>query len=325
MNERHKTPETAGQGSDRAVTVKARTIIIFAVAIAGLYALVLPLWFARLASAPSSQASWPQAEVNTLAAPLTDAPYGEAPPTITLQEALERLQEAAQAGQTSAMLELAEFYGRGLGVKQNLTERFRWFQKAAAAGDPRGMFLAALCQETGMGTAADQKQARAGFKKAAEAGLPEAHLKVAEDLLAGSEADQARAATHLEQALAGGLPVAANILGRIYLEGAGNLPADPEKARQALLRGAELLDPEALKNLAVMFRQGWGGPADPALALKWYLAAREAGWRDDGLDETLVKLEGELEPQAVREAKAGARAWLAEHLAAKEVPPSEPN
>ena len=50
---------------------------------------------------------------------------------------------------------------------------------------------------------------------------------------------------------------------------------------------------------------------DPAEALKWYLAAREAGWQ--GLDTALTELEGELGPQAARE--AAAQAWLAEHRA----------
>jgi TPR repeat protein len=135
--------------------------------------------------------------------------------------------------------------------------------------------------------------------------------------MAAPEADQVQAATHLEKALAGGLPVAANILGRLYLEGAGNLTTDSGKARRALLRGAELLDPEAMKNLGVMYRQGMDGPTGPAQALKWYLAARETGWQDENLETTLDKLEGELEPQAVSEAKAGAKTWLEEHRTAK--------
>ena len=312
----------AEKWGDRPIIVKARTAAFFAAAVAVLYILVLGLWLFRPAKTSAPQAPRPPAEVNTIAAPFTEAPQADsAPQTITVAEALERLQEAARVGQTSAMLDLAEFYGRGLGVRQNFTERFHWLQKAAEAGDPRGIYLAAVCQETGLGTTADPEKARAGFLKAAEIGLAEAHLKLAEGFMAGPEADQVRAANHLEEALAGGLPLAANILGRLYLEGAGNLAADAGKARRALQRGAELLDPEAMKNLAVMFRQGWGGPADPAEALKWYLAAREAGWQDDGMDEALAKLEGELEPRAVSEAKAGARAWLEEHRASGEASP----
>jgi TPR repeat protein len=68
--------------------------------------------------------------------------------------------------------------------------------------------------------------------------------------------------------------------------------ADQHKAKRALQRGAALADPEALKNLAVMFRQGLGGQADQGAALKWYLAAR-----------------------AVRKAEDEAKAWLAENKA----------
>jgi TPR repeat protein len=89
--------------------------------------------------------------------------------------------------------------------------------------------------------------------------------------------------------------------------------ADQHKAKRALQRGAALADPEALKNLAVMFRQGLGGSADQGAALKWYLAARAVGW--PGLDAAVAELEGELSPRAARKAEDEARAWLAENKA----------
>jgi TPR repeat protein len=311
-----------------AMSIKGRTIAIFALAavVVWLGTLALALWFFRTAGILTAQAPLTSAGVSSLSASLgdssTDTPT-EAPQTITVQEALERLQAAAEAGQTSAMLDLAEFYGRGLGVKQNFSERFHWFQKAAEAGDPRGAFLAALAQETGLGTPADPAQALAGFQKAAEMGLTEAHMKLAELLLAGPEADPAKAATHLEAALDGGLPLAANILGRLYMDGAGDLKADPEKARQVLQRGADLADPEAMKNLGVMFRQGWGGPADPAQALKWFLAARDLGYQGgENMETALTDLESKLDSKAVSQAKAEAQAWLEEHRPTREVVPS---
>ena len=301
------------------MTDKAKTIAIFAFAavIAWLGTLALGLWFLRPAETPP-KIPGPPAAANTISAPLTDSP-AEAPESISVQEAFKQLQEAALAGQTQAMLGLAEFYGRGLGVRQNFTERLHWLQKAAEAGDPRGIYLLALSRETGLGTPADPDQAWADIMKAAEMGLPEAHVKLAEGLI--QEADQAQAVVHLEKALDAGLPLAANILGRLYLEGAGNLAADAEKARRFLLRGAELADPEAIKNLGVMFRQGWGGPAEPAQALKWFLTAIELGWPRENLEPVLVELEGQLAPQAIAKAKAEAKGWLEER---KTSPPSTP-
>jgi TPR repeat protein len=275
---------------------------------AGFSVAILVIMFYRPAEQPVA-APVPAVQPAAVQAPASQTP---ATPRISVQEAFQRLQEAAAAGNIPAMLNLAEFYGRGWGVKQNYTERFNWYQKAAEAGDPRGIYQAALCRELGLGTPVDPEAARAGFEKAAEAGLAQAHLKLAEGLLA---TDPVKAAGLLEEALAGGLPLAANMLGRLYLQGAGELTADAGKARQALQKGAELVDPEALKNLAVMFRQGWGGPADPAEALKRYLAAREAGWQ--GLDTALTELEGELGPQAAREAAARAQAWLMEYRKAQ--------
>ena len=231
---------------------------------------------------------------------------------ISPREAYERLRAAAEAGSTAAMLNVAEFYGNGWGVRQNLSERLQWLQKAAEAGDPQGAYRAGLALEMGLGVAADQAAANRAFDQAASLGLPEAHFRLAQGLLAGPEADPVRAAGHLEEALAGGLPMAANMLALLYIQGPGNLEADAGKARLALQRGAELADPEALKNLAVMFKEGLGGSADPAQALKWYLAAREAGWQGGDLEATLAELEGQVGVQAAREAEAEAKAWLAE-------------
>ncbi|MCL2028880.1 MAG: hypothetical protein FWG97_00435 [Deltaproteobacteria bacterium] len=227
---------------------------------------------------------------------------------ISPQEAFGRILAAAEAGEATAMLNLAEFYGNGWGVRQNFTERLRWQQNAGEAGDPRGFFRAAHSLEAGLGAEADQAAARAALEKAAKAGLAEAHLKLGQDLLAGPEADASRAAAHLEEALKGGLPLAANMLALLYLQGGGDVGADAVKARAALEQGAELGDPEALKNLAVMNRQGWGGPQNPAEALKLYLAAQAAGWTGDG--EIISALKAELGPRGAQEAEAEARAWL---------------
>jgi TPR repeat protein len=240
---------------------------------------------------------------------------------IPAREAFNRLLTSAAAGSAPAMLNVAEFYGQGWGVKQNFTERFRWHQKAGEAGDPRGTYQAALSLELGLGVTADQSAARAGLVKAAAAGLPEAHLKLGRELLNGPGADPVKAVAHLEKALEAGLPLAANILGLLYLQGAGNLAADPEKARQVLQKGADLADPEALKNLAVMHKEGWGGAPDPAEALKWYVAAREAGWQ--GGDDILTALKTELDAETAEAAEAEARAWLEGKKAPGRNPPAE--
>ena len=258
--------------------------------------------------AQSSPATAPEGEPLATEAPsFTDFEQN----TISAEEVFGRLLAAAEAGSTEAILHVAEFYGQGWGVRQNFSERFHWLQKAAEAGDPQGLFLAALALEQGLGVAADQAAAQAALVKAADAGLAAAHFQLGQDLLAGPKADPALAALHLEEALAGGLSVAANLLGQLYLEGAGNLAPDAVKARQAVQRGADMADPEALKNLGVMFKEGWGGPADPLQALKWYLAAREAGWEGD-FWEILAELEALVGAKAARQAEAEARAWVAE-------------
>ncbi|MCL2000619.1 MAG: hypothetical protein FWG74_04220, partial [Planctomycetes bacterium] len=115
------------------------------------------------------------------AAPALDAaqaPAGQAPPglpaftdadqnPLSPREAFERLLASAEAGSAPAMLNLAEFYGNGWGVRQNLTERYQWLEKAAEAGDPQGAFRAGLALEMGLGVAADQAAAARAFERAA--------------------------------------------------------------------------------------------------------------------------------------------------------------
>jgi TPR repeat protein len=70
---------------------------------------------------------------------------------------------------------------------------------------------------------------------------------------------------------------------------------------------------------------GLGGPADPAQALKWLLAARELGYQDDeNLETAQADLESKLDSKAISQVQAEAKAWLEEHRPSREVvPPSE--
>jgi TPR repeat protein len=76
-----------------------------------------------------------------------------------------------------------------------------------------------------------------------------------------------------------------------------------------------------------MYRQGWGGPAEPAQALKWFLIARDLGYQGgENMETALADLESKLDTKAISQAKAEAQAWVEEHRASREVsPPSEPD
>ncbi len=67
------------------------------------------------------------------------------------------------------------------------------------------------------------------------------------------------------------------VLGEMYLEGEGGVVKDPVAARHWFLVAAERGDPEAQRNLALMYQIGRGGPADQALAEFWFQKARGQG------------------------------------------------
>ena len=86
--------------------------------------------------------------------------------------ALAKLKAIADGGSTPAQMFLAHLYETGqAGVVQNLGEARRWALRAAEAGDPTAMHNVALYYFRGEGGPADTAAAAQWFKKAAEHGV----------------------------------------------------------------------------------------------------------------------------------------------------------
>jgi localization factor PodJL len=86
--------------------------------------------------------------------------------------ALAKLKTIAESGHTPAQMLLAHLYETGqAGVVQNLGEARRWALRAADAGDPTAMHNVALYYFRGEGGPADTAAAAQWFKKAAEHGV----------------------------------------------------------------------------------------------------------------------------------------------------------
>ena len=188
------------------------------------------------------------------------------------------------------------------------------YRKAAELGLPEALFSLGVCYEIGLGAAADAGQALANFQKAADLKLAAAAYKLASLHLNGVliKPDHQKAVGYLHQAVAGGHAEAANELGAIYLEGMLNQPRDHDQAFKMFDRSAELGNPEAMKNLAVIFRNGLGRPQDEVQALKWYLIARAAGYQTQGFEELLDEMGKALQPEELKQAETEAESWLTE-------------
>jgi hypothetical protein len=97
-----------------------------------------------------------------------------------LEDAAARFEQAAQLGNTSAMVDLGECYSSGDGVTQDENKALEWFKKAAEAGNTAGMVsLGGLYLLGVAGSDPNYEEAARWFTKAAERDNPAALYNLA--------------------------------------------------------------------------------------------------------------------------------------------------
>lgn len=183
--------------------------------------------------------------------------------------------KAARQGHVGAQVAVAMHLLSGRGVAGDSRAAAEWLERAAAKQDPVAHYLLGRLSENAGQAGLDK--ARRSFRVAAIAGHREAQFALA-TLLAKSVAkvDRKEAAEWFAKAHEAGHKAAANRLGELYLEGAGDLP-QPDLARSIFRQAAEAGDANAMYNLALMQNQGLGGPRYTGKALEWYARAAEEG------------------------------------------------
>jgi serine/threonine protein kinase len=95
-------------------------------------------------------------------------------------EALRWLSKAAEAGDSSGMVDLGGMYLLGNGVDEDFGTAVRWFSKAAEAGNPAAMYNLGTMYENGQGVIEDRDKAEQLYGKAAHLGNKEAMKRLAE-------------------------------------------------------------------------------------------------------------------------------------------------
>ncbi|MDR2892023.1 MAG: sel1 repeat family protein [Deltaproteobacteria bacterium] len=218
----------------------------------------------------------------------------------------------AEKGNSGAMLTLGRFYEQGIGIARNYTKAMEWYEKAAKTGQPEGYYNLGVCFEIGIGVTADASRAFIHYQKAADLGLAQAMYKLSSLCIAGigTSKDVARGMDYLKQAAEAGMSVAANELGVIYLSGLIGQKKDEKMALTMFMRAADLGHLEAVKNIAIMHKDGLGIKADPATAYTWYLIARRGGYAGEDLARLLGLLEGSLSEDQIQKARQAADAWI---------------
>ncbi len=155
------------------------------------------------------------------------------------------LRQAAQAGDATAIYDIAARAAEGRDIPQDMTLAIHFYERAAQAGLPLAQERLAMILEKGIGTPRDPKQAAMWYERAAQGGNIRAMHNLATLLASGST----------------GKPDYAIAL-RWYSE-----------AAEAGLKDSQF-------NMGVLLARGIGAKADPANAYKWFALAATQGDAD---------------------------------------------
>jgi TPR repeat protein len=187
---------------------------------------------------------------------------------------VEDLRIRSDAGDRSAMRQLAELYylGRG-GVRQDFGEAARWYERLAKQGDVRAQSSLGLMYARGYGVPKNLETARRWWSFAAAQNDPGAQYN----------------------------------LGVIYATGEG-VPQDYKQAAHWLDRAARRGHVQAQQNLGVLYREGKGVERDPQLGYFWMKVAALQG--DEVAQGSLQAAARDMSADQLREADSRAGEWM---------------
>lgn len=183
----------------------------------------------------------PAAETN---APLRLQPLAEIIKTWS-DIPLERVQQAAQAGDLKAQHYLGYCLTQGIRFPQDVQAGLAWYERAGKAGYLPSLDHLGLVYQRAKVVPRDLARAAGYYRLAAEAGMAQAQLH----------------------------------LGFLCRDGQG-VPRDVTQARKWFQRAAEQGSSGAMVEIGRLYRFGDGVPTDAEAAIKWFQKADEAG---DGL------------------------------------------
>lgn len=236
----------------------------------------------------------------------------EQPKSVSPEQAFMLMTGEAEKGNAAAMLTLGTMYERGLGTPRNFTSAFEWYRKAADAGLAEGYYNLGVCYEIGMGAAGDAEKAFANFERSAELKLPQGLYKLAALYINGTGVSRnvPWGVELLGRAASINHAGAAYTLGAIALEGSYGQPKDVARAFDWFSKSAELGNAEAMRNLALFYRDGIGRPADPKQELKWFALARLAGYPAATLNPAIDKVRASLTEAEIAQVEKESREWV---------------
>lgn len=188
--------------------------------------------------------------------------------TRILQDALQLLAQAAQAGYAPAQFSLGQCWLQGVGVERKPEEAFAWLQQAAQQGHIEAIFTLAI------NLPVEHEQHLPLLETAANAGHSKAMLCLGLYLQNHEQAEQALA--WFEKAKAQGDLRANFMLGLAYRDGVG-VAQDSAKAVELLNESGERGDADGYFALYQSYKDGLGVRKNKKSQAKYLKLAKEAG------------------------------------------------
>ncbi|TVP87894.1 MAG: sel1 repeat family protein [Thioalkalivibrio sp.] len=236
------------------------------------------------------------------------------PPDVV--EARRWLESAADSGSVEAMGEVGWLYEQGLGVEPDAGKALEYYREAYEAGENEYGLRIGWMYVQGIGVEPDRGAAETWFQRVIEerddsaARLALASLLVS-DAMAGVRPERGSEARDLlVQALEDGETDAALYLAQMYMEGVGNLPADPESAVHYARIGAEAGHPDMQAWLASLHARGEFVSQDLVEAHKWASLAASGGNQPG--EQMRQQIAAELSDAELNEARRRAFEWLSD-------------
>ncbi len=231
-----------------------------------------------------------------------------------LEEARQWLESAAENGSVEAMGEVGWLYEQGLGVEPDSVRALTFYEQAYEAGENDYGIRIGWMYIQGFGLDPDRALGEAWFRRVIEdRDDSQARLALASVLIADAvnnvQPDPAPEVIELlTKALEDDLPVAAHYLARLYMEGLGTVPANPERAVHFTRIGAEAGNPQMQGWMAMLHLRGDGVPRDLIEAHTW--ASLSAAGGDPAGEQIRRELASQLDRDSLMEARRRAFAWL---------------
>jgi len=231
-----------------------------------------------------------------------------------LESARQWLESAAQNGSVEAMGAVGWLYEQGLGVDPDSDRALAFYEDAYEAGENDYGIRIGWMYIQGFGLDPDRAQGEAWFRRVIEErDDSQARLALTSVLIADAVKNVQPDPTPevielLTKALEDDMPVAAYYLARLYMDGLGTVPADPERAVHFTKIGAEAGHPEMQGWMAMLHGRGEVVPQDLIEAHKW--ASLSAAGGDLVGEQIRRELASQLDRESLMEARRRALDWL---------------